>query len=340
MRHLRVLCAIADSGSISRAAPALGMSQPALAAQLRRLERRFGGPLFDRGHDGVSPTPLGEWLLVRARSLVPAFEELERDARRRAQGEPPLIRVGCAPTRLAIYVAKSLHSLLPDTEISLRTEQTMDVLPGLLASERIELATLDDYPGHELSPPRNAAYAPIAVEPLFVGVSQDHPLAGREEIELGDLRAEEWALPAQVEAGPREHFWTKCDERGFVPRVPFSVNLEVALNLISEGRCVGLFQATAPARERVVLRPLAGTPLRFRHILGWTPHGPFARYADDLVAAVQKTYWAESMRSPVYRAWLKRHGPLAPIPGTALLESFFTLHSPQKPRKTGHSTKL
>ncbi|MFI6602127.1 LysR family transcriptional regulator [Nonomuraea sp. NPDC050536] len=306
VRHLRVLCAIADSGSISRAAATLGMSQPAMAAQLRRIERQFGGALFDRGHDGATPTPLGEWLLARSRSLVPAFDELERDAKRHSSGD--MIRVGCAPTRLAIYVAKSLHRLLPEADIRLRTEQTMDALPGLLASERIELATLDDYPGHELSPPQGAAYAVIAIEPLFVGLAQDHPLAGREEVELADLAEEDWAQPAQLESGPREHFWGACTESGFAPRLAYGVNLEVALDLISEGRCVGLFQATAPARERVTLRPLKDAPLRFRHVLGWTTRGPFGGQADDLVETVRKTYWAESMRAPVYRAWLKRHG--------------------------------
>ncbi|NUR83820.1 MAG: LysR family transcriptional regulator [Nonomuraea sp.] len=310
VRHLRVLCAIADTGSISRAAGTLGMSQPALAAQLRRIERQFGGALFERGHEGATPTPLGEWLLVRSRTLLPAFDELERDARRRT-GDTAAIRVGCAPTRLAIYVAKSLRRLLPDADVSLRTEQTMDVLPGLLASERIELATLDDYPGHELSPPQGTVYKAIATEPLFVGLAQDHPLAGREEIELADLAAEDWAQPALIESGPREHFWAACAQRGFAPRLTYGVNLEVALDLISEGRAVGLFQATAPARERVTLRPLAGAPLRFRHVIGWTAHGPFARSADDLIQTVTKTYWSESMRAPVYRSWLKRHGPIA-----------------------------
>ncbi|WP_226898846.1 LysR family transcriptional regulator [Nonomuraea phyllanthi] len=311
VRHLRVLCAIADTGSISRAAGALGMSQPALAAQLQRIERRLGGALFERGPAGATPTPLGAWLLARSRSLLPAFEELERDTLRRAEAAGHArIRVGCAPTRLAIYVAKSLRTLLPDADISLRTEQSLDPLPGLLAAERIELATLDDYPGHELSPPQGAVYGVIATEPLFVGLAHDHPLAGRDEVELADLADADWALPPMVEAGPREHFWAACAARGFEPRMSYGVNLDVALDLIAEDRCVGLFQATAPARGRVTLRPLSGTPLRFRHLVGWSARGPLAGHAADLVQAVTKTYWAESMRAPVYRAWLKRHGPL------------------------------
>ncbi|WP_327086917.1 LysR family transcriptional regulator [Nonomuraea sp. NBC_01738] len=308
VRHLRVLCAIADTGSISRAAASLGMSQPAMAAQLRRIERQFGGPLFERGREGATPTPLGRWLLLRSRALLPAFDELERDARRHTRAEPASIRVGCAPTRLAIYVAKTLRRLLPGADISLRTEETMDVLPGLLASQRIELATLDDYPGHELVPPAGVVYEVVAVEPIFVGLAEDHPLAAADEVELGDLAHEDWAQPAVLESGARDHFLGACTGHGFEPRVAYGVNLEIALDLISEGRCVGLFQAAAPARERVAVRPLRGSPLRFRHVLGWTEQGPFAGQAHDLVQAVTKTYWSEAVRAPAYSSWIKRHG--------------------------------
>lgn len=311
VRHLRVLCAIAETGSISRAAATLKMSQPALAAQLRRIERLFGGPLFERGPEGTSPTPLGVWLLSRSRSVLPAFDELERAARRYTGDPGAPIRVGCAMTRLATYLAKSLSTLLPDAEISLRTEETTEVLPGLLESGRIELATLDDYPGHELTPPHGTVYQPVAIEPVFVGMSTGHPLTACEEVDLRDLAGEDWAQPALLESGPRAHFWTTCADHGFVPNVAYGVDLSVALDLIAEGRCVGLFQATSPAREGIAIRPIKDAPLRFRHLVGWTEQGPIAKHADDLVRTLTKTYWAEAMRAPHYRTWLKRHGPIA-----------------------------
>ncbi|MEV0582334.1 LysR family transcriptional regulator [Nonomuraea sp. NPDC050310] len=309
VRHLRVLCAIADTGSISKAAATLGMSQPALAAQLRRIERMFGGRLFERGHDGARPTALGYWLLARSRSLLPAFDDLERSARR-FSGDASQIRIACALTRLAGMVAKSVHRLLPEAEVTLRTEESTEVIPDLLDSARIELGSLDEYPGHEMIPPSGAAYAAIATEPIFIGLSPLHPLAGRDEIDLTDLAEEDWAQPGVLDAAPREHFWRTCAEHGFVPRVAYGVTVDVALDLISEGRCVGLFQASGPAREGIVIRPLKDSPLRFRHLLGWTEQGPIAPHAKDLVQAVTKTYWAEAVRSPDYRAWLRHHKPL------------------------------
>ena len=62
LRHLRAVRAVADGGSVSRAATVLGVSQPALTAQLKRIERILGGDLFVRGPSGVRPTELGRFI--------------------------------------------------------------------------------------------------------------------------------------------------------------------------------------------------------------------------------------------------------------------------------------
>ena len=56
LRHLKVVCAIAETGSVTKAASQLGLAQPALTAQLQRIERTLGGPLFDRDRRGVTLT--------------------------------------------------------------------------------------------------------------------------------------------------------------------------------------------------------------------------------------------------------------------------------------------
>ncbi|MFB9884302.1 LysR family transcriptional regulator [Planobispora siamensis] len=311
VRHLRAICAIAEAGSISRAAVVLKMSQPALAAQLRRIERMFGGPLFERGREGARPTEFGAWVLVRSRSLLPAFDELRRDGMRYGHAaDRPRIRVGCMSSHLAINVITCLGELFADADIVARTEEAMDLLPGLLESQRLELATLGDYPGRELVPPPGVAYANIADEPIFVGLAESHPLAARQEIELRDLAEEDWGMHALAEAGHREHFWTACAQQGFEPRVAYSADLSLALDLIASARCVGMFQATSKGYAGIAIRPLAETPLRFRHMIGWTEQGPVALRASALVEAVTRSYWAEVRQVPVYADWLDRHGPL------------------------------
>ncbi len=55
LRHLKVVCAIAETGSVTKAASLLGLAQPALTAQLQRIERTLGGPLFERDRRGARP---------------------------------------------------------------------------------------------------------------------------------------------------------------------------------------------------------------------------------------------------------------------------------------------
>ncbi|NEB75271.1 LysR family transcriptional regulator, partial [Streptomyces sp. SID14478] len=97
VRHLRALCAIEDTGSLHKAARQLGMTQPSLSTQLRRIEDFLGGRLFTRERTGCRPTPLGRVLLTRARPLVDGLhglvEEVRAAAATTADG-PGLLRIG------------------------------------------------------------------------------------------------------------------------------------------------------------------------------------------------------------------------------------------------------
>ena len=77
---MRIVLAIAEAGSVTKAAAALGLAQPALTTQLQRIERILGGALFIRDRRGVLPTPLGDLVLARARVLIPAVSGLHDDA--------------------------------------------------------------------------------------------------------------------------------------------------------------------------------------------------------------------------------------------------------------------
>jgi LysR family transcriptional regulator, regulator of abg operon len=80
---LMLLADIADAGSLSAAARALGATQPALSKQLHRLERALGVPVFERGVRGVRPTEDGAALLPRARAIREQVRQAGEDAAQR-----------------------------------------------------------------------------------------------------------------------------------------------------------------------------------------------------------------------------------------------------------------
>jgi DNA-binding transcriptional LysR family regulator len=70
VRHARVVEMINATGSLSKAAMKIGIPQPSLSAQLRRIEKAVGGSLFVRTRNGVIPTPLGERVIPKLAALA------------------------------------------------------------------------------------------------------------------------------------------------------------------------------------------------------------------------------------------------------------------------------
>ncbi|MBL8179421.1 MAG: LysR family transcriptional regulator [Bryobacterales bacterium] len=91
---MRALVAIHMHGHFTRAAAALGISQPALTKRIRRLENRLGGLLFERHPRGATPTAAGQLLCGRARSLLEDAAKAEESTLRVLAGESGELRIG------------------------------------------------------------------------------------------------------------------------------------------------------------------------------------------------------------------------------------------------------
>jgi LysR family transcriptional regulator, putative pyruvate carboxylase regulator len=81
IEDLRVFLAVAEHGSFGRAASALGLAQPSVSNRMAALERRIGGPLFNRSTRGASLAPAGERLLPHARRALQVVEDAQAAAR-------------------------------------------------------------------------------------------------------------------------------------------------------------------------------------------------------------------------------------------------------------------
>lgn len=122
VRHLRVVCAIAEAYSLTRAAAALSMTQPGLSTQLRRIESMLGGVLFDRRRAGATPTAFGELVLARAHAVLPGIDALLADTARAARhlASPDRIRVGSVGAPLIGHLVLAIRTLLPRAEVTSR----------------------------------------------------------------------------------------------------------------------------------------------------------------------------------------------------------------------------
>ncbi|MFG3685101.1 LysR family transcriptional regulator [Micromonospora sp. NPDC047740] len=317
IRHLRMVTAIAEAGSISRAAAALGYTQPALTAQLQRIERALGGPLFERGRRGTRPTTLGSIVLNHSTGVLTLYDDLLRDVRQRGPGDTDLdtLRLGSIPGPLTALLMTAARTLFPRADTSLHVADTEEELLDLLAGGRLEFGLGLDYPGYELALPPELDDAVLAVEPIFVLLSAGHSLAGQPEVALADLATEQWLAGEGKDVRMRSLFRAACRRAGFTPRRVQRMNAAVIFPLIGQGHGVALTHALTPARPGVLIRPLAGDPMWARQRLIWPSHGPLAPHAHPLRDALTEAYWAEARRSPVYRDWLDRRTPMPGGPG-------------------------
>lgn len=309
LRHLRVVCAIEDAGSLTRAASALRMSQPALSAQLRRIETMLGGALFDRRRAGVVATGFGELVLARARSILPGVDGLLADTARatRRRAAPDRIRVGSVGAPLLGHLVLAIRETLPGCALTARCRNSPVPLLDDLVAERLEAAVLGDNPGRELASDGAVELRPLVTEPVFALLPSSHPLAAREEVGLNRLIEEDWAVPRSDGDRTREYWSAAFALTGRQPHAPYEAEGRQLVELVRSGLAVSLCQATFTEVPGTAVRPLSGNPLWYRHVLAWHREGPLAPYGDEIVRRVGEGYLSTCAASPAYARWRAHH---------------------------------
>ncbi|MGC4896756.1 LysR family transcriptional regulator [Micromonospora sp. DT31] len=305
LRHLRVVCAIAETGSVTKAASTLGLAQPALTAQLQRIERALGGPLFDRDRRGARPTALGELVLDRARVLLPAMKGLRDEAARLAGAGDPLrrYRFGGVNSPILGRLVHRLAAERPDAQITTYASWSVDELAEMVAGGRLDFALTGVCGNAAPSAGFGLIWREVAVDPVFVLLPQTHPLAARAEVDLVDLRREQWvAAPGDGCFG--DCFAAACARAGFTPRKVYETDVRAALDLVDAGEAVALCQATFRPVAGLVTRRLAGTPLRWRLLLGWHADVPVAGMAASVLSTAVAAYRDGLVNHPDYLVWL------------------------------------
>ena len=144
IRQLECLVAVAETGSFRRAATSLGISQPALSAQVQAAEHVLGIQVFERDRRTVLITPAGDDVVGRAREALVAVDAVGDAARRRGEPLVGSLRLGVIPT-IAPYwlpvLLPEVHRRFPRLELILREDQTHRLVTQLSAGP-LELARL------------------------------------------------------------------------------------------------------------------------------------------------------------------------------------------------------
>lgn len=188
LRHLLLVDAVAEEGTLTAAARRLYLTQSALSHQLADLERRAGGAVFHRVGRRMVPTPLGLRILASARSMLAELEELEQDLKRHTRGAAGLLRVTTQCYTCYHWLAEVLPRFReqhPEVVVQIVPEESHAVLDALLEG-RVDLAI-----AHRLPADERLAREPLFEDELVAVVPPGHPFASRRSVAAEDFANQE-----------------------------------------------------------------------------------------------------------------------------------------------------
>lgn len=202
MRHLHTFVAVAQQGTLGRAAETLNLSQPALSKTLNELEQLTGARLFERGRQGAQLTLPGEQFLTHAVRVLDAINTAGQSLHRKEDLNNDVVRVGALPTAaLGILpsVIGQFHQQQKETTLQVATMSNPMILAGLKTGEiDIGIGRMSD---PELMTGLN--YELLFLESLKLVVRPNHPLL-QENVTLS--RVLEWPVVVSPEGtAPRQH---------------------------------------------------------------------------------------------------------------------------------------
>lgn len=190
LRHLHTFVAVAQQGTLGRAAETLNLSQPALSKTLNELEQLTGTRLFERGRLGAQLTVPGEQFLTHAVKVLDALNTAGQALNRKEDANADVVRIGALPTAaLGILpaVIGRFHQQQKSTSLQVATMNNTMLLAGLKSGEiDLGIGRMSD---PELMGGLN--YELLFLESLKLVVRPGHPLL-QETITLS--RVMEWPV--------------------------------------------------------------------------------------------------------------------------------------------------
>jgi DNA-binding transcriptional LysR family regulator len=266
LARLRALQAVAQYGSVNRAAEVLGYTPSAVSQQLAKLERETRTTLIERQGRGIVLTDAGRQLASTASQILELVEDAELTLEEQRGQAIGTLSIAAFPTAARGLLPHALGRLIDDNPgLDVRLTET-DPFEAVAAVNRgeIHVAVVHDWHNAPLSLPEGLSRVKLGSDPADVLVPATHRLAGKEFVRAEDLVGERWICQP---AGSVCYEWLIRTMRraGVEPNVAYSVaEYQTQLAMLARGIGIGLLprlgRGTLP--DGVVVIPLQPAPSR------------------------------------------------------------------------------
>lgn len=199
LRHLVLVVAIADHGSVLRAARHLRLAQPAVTRSLREVEDVLGVELFTRGPRGVTPTLFGEAFVEHARAVLAELRRAGERIAELADARVGTVTIGTLLAGSNVLLPRAIAALKrdrPGITVIVR-EATFDIQAPRLLDGELDMILGRLNPIDDL---RGLRQITLYSEPVRLVARRDHPARSRSGLALRDLLDYPWVLPLEQTA--------------------------------------------------------------------------------------------------------------------------------------------
>jgi LysR family transcriptional regulator for metE and metH len=283
-RHMETLLALAECGSLSKAAERLCLTQSALSHQLKALESHYGAAVVEKSIRPLRFTAIGERLLTLARAVLPLVAEAGRDIARLAEGHAGPLRIAVQCHNCFDWLMPAMdsyRSLWPEVELDIISGFVVDPLP-LLERGEAELAVI-----HDKQPP----HAHVVFSPLFryesvALMSPRHRLAAKSWLDAADF-ADETLITYPVPDEMLDLMKHCLTPAGIHPKRRTAELTVAILQLVASGRGIAALPSWTVGnyieRGYVVSRPSGQAGLRCELYAATTRSGAEAAYIREFI---------------------------------------------------------
>ncbi|MCJ8024264.1 LysR family transcriptional regulator [Shinella yambaruensis] len=194
IRQLESFVCICELGSITRAAAALNIVQPALGAQISALEDELGVRLLKRGRRGTAMTPAGEYFLVEARKLLAHVADVKKSIKSFAENEKEHLSIGLTGS-LSAMLAGTLARKLSHLSESISVQLVEDM--SHILRDRVAQGDLDFALAYNVADHKAIRKQPVLREAVFFITSPNSPFGEDKPITMPELTNATFVIPTE-----------------------------------------------------------------------------------------------------------------------------------------------
>ncbi|GHV90181.1 putative HTH-type transcriptional regulator YybE [Spirochaetia bacterium] len=192
LQQVQYFKTVAEIGHVTESSEILHISQPAISMAISNLEAELGVPLFTKGGHRLQLTPYGKILLEHVSVVIQEINTAVTEINNLALSEKQVLRIASTYSLSSSLLPSVIQPFIeenPNTIIQINQGPNLELLKGI-ANEEYDFIFGRILPDQEIS--KYIQHLSLYTEELAILLNSNHPMAGKDELELGDLKNEDF----------------------------------------------------------------------------------------------------------------------------------------------------